>query len=288
MAPFSKSNPKRDSVPKSCPERVSIPKGIPESPEAHKCSSSSVVWQHLCSPSAQHLCASESRTRLIDPAAPPWLLALSTPPWHVSPMAPLASLVPPALPWSGDDHPAPRDSTPLAASCSSVSVRLLHLFGSTFVLCRSGSTADSRIHVSSSVAGTIDSTSALRILLVTVAHRLSISTSSSSTTCSTVVSRPLESSPVGSTVGRHHGCGLGPAWLLLLQVPAVISLAPPSVWSTLVPPVSSLAPPAVVSTLDSVHRPPPKPLRKLPPIPSLCVIPCSLCGLPCVFGFIKD
>ncbi|KAL0188446.1 hypothetical protein M9458_015545, partial [Cirrhinus mrigala] len=33
---------------------------------------------------------------------------------------------------------------------------------------------------------------------------------------------------VGSTVGRLHGCGLGPTCLLLLQVPHVFSLALPS------------------------------------------------------------
>ncbi len=53
---------------------------------------------------------------------------------------------------------------------------------------------------------------------------------------------------VCSTVGRHHGCGLGPAWLLLLQVPPV---------SVLAPTVSSLASPSVITTLDSVSRPPP-------------------------------
>ncbi|KAL0185688.1 hypothetical protein M9458_017358, partial [Cirrhinus mrigala] len=36
---------------------------------------------------------------------------------------------------------------------------------------------------------------------------------------------------VSSTVGRYHG--LDPTWLLLLQVPSVISLAPPFVVSTL-------------------------------------------------------
>lgn len=46
---------------------------------------------------------------------------------------------------------------------------------------------------------------------------------------------------VGSTVGHHHGCGLGPAVCHLLRVP----------------PVSSLAPPSFVAPLDSVYRPPP-------------------------------
>ncbi len=82
--------------------------------------------------------------------------------------------------------------------------------------------------------------------------------SGSSTTCSAavgwppgVVSLSASKAPpsVGSTVGCNHGCCLGPAWLLLLQVPPVVSLTPP---------VSSLAPPSVVSTLYSVHRPPPR------------------------------
>ncbi len=44
---------------------------------------------------------------------------------------------------------------------------------------------------------------------------------------------------VSSTVGRHHGCGLGPAVLLLLRVS------------------SSLAPPSFIASLVSVCRPPP-------------------------------
>ncbi|KAL0154792.1 hypothetical protein M9458_049055, partial [Cirrhinus mrigala] len=50
---------------------------------------------------------------------------------------------------------------------------------------------------------------------------------------------------VDSTLGSHHGCGLGPTWLLLLQVPLV------SVWSTLILPVVSLAPPSIRSALVS-------------------------------------
>ncbi|KAL1276944.1 hypothetical protein QQF64_023617 [Cirrhinus molitorella] len=66
--------------------------------------------------------------------------------------------------------------------------------------------------------------------------RLSVS-ASGSTTCSAAVSRPpgvvspsstMAPPSVGSTVGRHLGCGLGLSWLLLLQIPPVFSLAPPS------------------------------------------------------------
>ncbi|KAI2658453.1 Vacuolar protein-sorting protein BRO1 [Labeo rohita] len=70
---------------------------------------------------------------------------------------------------------------------------------------------------------------------------------------------------VGSTVGRHYGCGLGPAWRCLLQVPPVVSLAPPSVWFALVPPVSTLAPSSVV-LLPGIH-PPPEPPHKFPLMP---------------------
>ncbi|KAL0177499.1 hypothetical protein M9458_026393, partial [Cirrhinus mrigala] len=74
--------------------------------------------------------------------------------------------------------------------CPSGSIRLLHPSASTLVLCLSGSTTASRIHASTSVAGAIGSTLTLRILLLfTLAHRLSVSASGSSTTCSTAVGR---------------------------------------------------------------------------------------------------
>ncbi|KAL0182886.1 hypothetical protein M9458_022261, partial [Cirrhinus mrigala] len=69
----------------------------------------------------------------------------------------------------------------------SSSVRLLHPLGSSLVLCRSGSILTFRTHAFASVTGTICSTSALRILLVTLAHRLSVSASGSSVTCSVTV-----------------------------------------------------------------------------------------------------
>ncbi|KAL0173840.1 hypothetical protein M9458_029808, partial [Cirrhinus mrigala] len=94
--------------------------------------------------------------RPVNPAAPPWLLAPFSLPWPGSTLAPPGSLVPPAP-------------------------RLLHHFSFTLVLCRSGSTAAFRIHTSTS--GAICSTSALQILLVTLAHQLSLSTSGSSATC---------------------------------------------------------------------------------------------------------
>ncbi|KAI2649220.1 Speckle targeted PIP5K1A-regulated poly(A) polymerase [Labeo rohita] len=58
-----------------------------------------------------------------------------------SPLAPLGSLILLTLPWPGVDYPAPRDSTPPALPRPSGSVRLLHPFGSTLVICHSSSTA---------------------------------------------------------------------------------------------------------------------------------------------------
>ncbi|KAI2646789.1 Filamentous hemagglutinin [Labeo rohita] len=52
------------------------------------------------------------------PAAPPWLLDLSSPLWPISPPAPPGSLIPPAPPWSVVDHPSPQDSTPPAPPLS--------------------------------------------------------------------------------------------------------------------------------------------------------------------------
>ncbi len=62
-------------------------------------------------------------------------------------------------------------------------------------------------------------------------------------------SSTMASPSVGPNVGCHHGCGLGPAWLLLLHLPLVSILAPFSVYSSMVPPVSSVAPPSVRATL---------------------------------------
>ncbi|KAL0188528.1 hypothetical protein M9458_015627, partial [Cirrhinus mrigala] len=200
-APVSTSSPKRDSVPKSYQERVSVPKGSIESPEAHKCPPSRQLLPppllssgSPCAHLQPTICAvswledplslppsSESRNppQPVDPN--PLTIAPSSPPWPGSPLVPPGSLVPPALPWFDVDHSAPRDSAPLAAPYSSVPlapsgpVRLLHPFGSSLVLCRSVSTTACWIHAS--VAGAISSTSALRILLVTLAHRLSVYTS---------------------------------------------------------------------------------------------------------------
>ncbi|KAI2645558.1 Opioid growth factor receptor [Labeo rohita] len=104
------------------------------------------------------------------------------------------------------------------------SVDLLPPSGTASILCRSGSAADLRI-----------SALALRILGVALDLRLSVSASGSSASGSASVGRPprvvslsstMAPPSVGSTVGRHHGCGLGLLLLLLLRVPPVPSLAP--------------------------------------------------------------
>ncbi len=143
----------------------------------------------------------------------------------------------------------------LSSGCASSlrptgSVGLLPPFSSTWVLSRSCSAADLRSSAFALVARALGSTLAPRILGIPLARWLSVSASGSSTTCSATFGRPpgvgghhssMAPPSVGSTVGHHHGCGLGPARLLLLRIP----------------PVSSLAPPSFVTSLVSVSRPPP-------------------------------
>ncbi|KAL0179697.1 hypothetical protein M9458_025139, partial [Cirrhinus mrigala] len=178
---------------------------------------------------------SQALPRPDDSAAPPRLLAPSSPMRLISPPAPPGSLIPLAPPWSVVNHPPPLDSTPPAASRPSIPLAL-----STLVLCRSSSTTAFRIPVSASVAISICSALALRILSITLARRLSITASASTTTCS-----PLH-----------------PLWLLHLSAPPWptflgVAWVPPASSCSGVPPVFSLAPPSIFSTLDSVHCPPP-------------------------------
>ncbi|KAI2656014.1 Intersectin-1 [Labeo rohita] len=168
----------------------------------------------LCSPLTHHLCGgfaiimaggslvSTSSLRVLDsaPAFQPSGSALA-------PSSPLSPVGPPAPPGSlalVSRHPA------IASG--------LHFSSSTSVFCRSGSATD------------------LRILCVTWTCRLSVSTSGSTSTCSAAVGQPpgvvspsstMAPLSVGFAVGRHHGCGLGLAWLL--WVPSVSTLAPPSI-----------------------------------------------------------
>ncbi|KAL0179180.1 hypothetical protein M9458_024622, partial [Cirrhinus mrigala] len=185
------------------------------------CQSPSALWLEdpLSSPPA-----SESRTPPlpVDPAAPPWVLAPSFPPWPGSPLDPPGSLVPPALPWSG------LQSSGFASS-----------LGSTLVLCCFGSTAAFWIRASTSVASAIGSTSVLQAP-PPPAPLLPFSSMA-----------PLS---VNSNVGRHHGCGLGPAWVppgsscskSLLSSPWLLSPSSPP-WTLLLP-SSHLCLPLLLST----------------------------------------
>ncbi|KAL0186253.1 hypothetical protein M9458_017923 [Cirrhinus mrigala] len=153
-------------------------------------------------------------------AAPPWLLAPSSPPWPGSALAPLGFLIPPAPPWSFV-APAPLRS------------HLFHL-GPPEPPCHPGSLAR-HLHLG------------LPCHLLLCRHPSSF----------------MAPPSVDSTVGRHHACGLGSTWILLLQVPPV------SVWSALVPPVISLAL-FVVLLPDARSLPEPRP--KIPSMPPSVVI----------------
>ncbi|KAI2650129.1 Opioid growth factor receptor [Labeo rohita] len=244
-----------------------LPPLSPDSPSAHPQPTICVVGSpQVCqSPSVSGLedpssspPASESWTpsRPSDPAAPPRLSAPSSPPSPVGPPAPPGSIVPPAPPWSVVAPPSPLDSTPPAAPCRSVPPALW-------------TSSLPRAQPRSSVAPAPPWTSgspplprtpepwALRILGVALDHRLSVSASGSTTTCSASVGRPhgvvspsstMAPPSIGSTVGFHHGCGLGLTWLLLLQPSPVSSLAPPPI-------ITSLD--YSVTTLDSIYCPPP-------------------------------
>ncbi len=156
---------------------------------------------------------------------PPWLLAPSPP---LSPIIPPGSLVPPAPPWSGV----------LSSGCASLlhptgSVGLLPPVCSTWVLSRSGAATYLRTSAYASVARALAAPWPPGSSASPLVCRLSVSTSGSSTTCSTAVGRPpgvgshlscMTPPSVGSTLGHHHGCGLGPAVCLLLQVPPGSSL----------------------------------------------------------------
>ncbi len=182
--------------------------------------------------------ASEAQTlpQSCDPVAPPWLPAPSSPPEPVSPPAPPGSLVPPAPPWSVVPLPPPRDYTPLATLRPSGSVGFLLPPSSTSVLCRSGFAAAFRSPAYTSVAKASGSALALRIFSLTLALWLSVASSGS--TSSATIGRPhgvgahsstMAPPSVGSSMGHHHDCGLGPTGLLLLQASPISVLAPPSV-----------------------------------------------------------
>ncbi|KAI2648546.1 Collagen alpha-5(VI) chain [Labeo rohita] len=220
----------------------------PDSPSAHPQPTTCAVGSpRVCQlPSASGLedpssppPASESRTppRPSDPAAPPRLSTPSSPSSPIGPPAPPGSLVFPAPPWTL--FLRLRLVTPSHRLCGPPPPS-----GTAFILCRSGSAADLWISAYASVARASGSALALQNLGVALDLRLSVSASGSSASCSASVGRPpgvvspsstMAPPSIGSTVG-HHGCGLGLPLLLLLRVP----------------PVSSLAPPTFVAPLDSV------------------------------------
>ncbi|KAL1282630.1 hypothetical protein QQF64_001433 [Cirrhinus molitorella] len=138
-------------------------------------------------------------------------------------------------------HPAIASGLHSSGCASSLrpsgSAGLLLPSSSASVLDRSGYAVALRISASASVAGATCSALALRILGVALDHRLSVSASGTTSTCSATVGQPhgvvspsstMAPPSVGSAVGYRHGWDLGSPWLLLLQLPPVVSLAPPS------------------------------------------------------------
>ncbi|KAI2664127.1 A disintegrin and metalloproteinase with thrombospondin motifs 20 [Labeo rohita] len=215
--------------------------------------------------------ASESWTppRPSDPEALPWLLAPSSPPSPIGPPAPLGSLFPPAPPWSVVIHHRLRASL-LWLRLVTPSHRLRWASPSL------------QLHFSPLSLRPL----ALRILCVAWTRRLSVSASGSTSTCSAAVGRPPEVvSPsstmappsVAFTVGRHHGCGIGLAWLLQLRV----LLAPPWLLPPSDPPWTHLSPPWLLPpssspwTLFVVLLPGVRPLPEPPPTLTSCCHPMS-------------
>ncbi len=198
--------------------------------------------------------ASEARTRPrpVDPAAPHRLPRLHRPP-SIHQLPP-GSLVPPAPTWSGVDPPSPLDSSTLTAPRRSVSPAPL------------GSFLPSAPPGSSVALYPPRLIGSLLALCLGLLHHL---------LCRRWLvpwcRRP--SLLRGSSLRRlyhHHGCGLGPAVLLLLRVP----------------PVSSLAAPSFVAPLVSVCRPPPgcpsssRATSQVPTHPSPCCYHGSRTHLP--------
>ncbi|KAL0182381.1 hypothetical protein M9458_021756, partial [Cirrhinus mrigala] len=169
------------------------------------------------------------RPQLADPAAPPWLLAPSSLSWPGSPLAPPVFLVPPAPPWLVVNHPTPQDSTPPALTHPSVHP----------------APSGSSIPSAPPWSFVASSTSALRILLITLAHRLSVSTLGTSATCSATSALP-------------------PQWLLpplappLVVIMAVAWIPPTFFCSKSLLSLSGLPWLLLSLPFDSVCQPPPK------------------------------
>ncbi|KAI2651247.1 hypothetical protein H4Q32_019292 [Labeo rohita] len=203
----------------------------PESPEAHKCPPTLPLLPPLLlssgSPSAhpQPTISSESRALPlpVNPAAPSWVLALSSLPWPSSPLAPPASLILLALPWSVIIHPSPQDSAPpasprpsvspgpsfsipLAPPWSSVALAPPWPYGYPPLPWSPEPSVPPWPSGSSSSHWLIGSPSSPRASLPALVSLLESSMASPSSS---------------STVGCLSSCGLSPTWLLLLQVPPV-------------------------------------------------------------------
>lgn len=116
-------------------------------------SSTSVVLPPLCSPSAhRHYGVSSADLQSSSIAIAGESLTSS------SSLRSPGSLVPPAPPWSGINHPAPQHSTLPDVLRPSGSIRLLNPFGSSTVLSCSGSALDFWISVTALVARALSST----------------------------------------------------------------------------------------------------------------------------------
>ncbi len=217
-APVPEFSPKRASVPNSSPERAPVPTYSPEKaavptsgperasdskpgvskmpthpPAPASASSTSVVWQPLCSPSAHNLYGASSV------GLPVSIVGVTG-----ESLASVSSLLSAVAHQSTGSAGLPRPS------------------GSTLV-CRWPSVI-SGLH-SSGCASSVD-----------------------------------------STVGHHYGCGLGPAWLLLLQVLLGSSCSKPHLSPPWLLPPSS--PPGTLSaSLLLGAPPPPEPPPKFPPVP---------------------
>ncbi|KAI2650476.1 Nitrite reductase (NADH) large subunit [Labeo rohita] len=236
-----------------------MPSLLPVSPSAHP-------QPTICAVGSPQVCQSPSASWLEDPSSPPSASESLRPCGSTPSLSSLVSTVARRSTSSTGLHcpfgsaPVCRHPTFASGLHSSGCASSLRPTGSPLssVLCRSGSAADLRISASAMVARALGSTLALRILGIAQDHRLSVSTSGSTTTCSASVGRPpgvvslsstMAPPSIGSTVGFHHGCGLGLTWLLLLQPPPVTSLAPPSI-------ITSMD--YSVTTLDSIFCPPPR------------------------------
>ncbi len=240
LAPFlpSAADSSVSPVPTSSPERAPVPEFRPESPEAHKClpptRSCLLLRCRLVCPSARPQptistvgaprdChppaslwreypltpppASKLRTppRSDEPSAAPWLLAPSSPPWPGSPLAPPGSL---------------RLRLGLASiiRCLGTPLLRLRLVPSSL-----------RLRQAPSSPQLLLSPLSLRLHRGLSDPRLCGGALGSFATVGRppgVVSPSSSMAPpsVGSTVGRRHGCGLGPTWHRMLQVPPGSSL----------------------------------------------------------------